>query len=337
MPNSVTVTVASGLNDTRFGKLQAPLASYIRQFGGIQKPEEELWGKVFKEKQSTHWGEAYGSQTDIDDMVPVGEGGDYPSTAFQDGYDKVIANVEFKQSMRISLTAIEDNVLGNLKQEADKLARAYHRGKARLAAAYVGMSLQGQTSYSLKGWTFDLTCMDKGCVFSKTHAPKVHGASQSNLYADAFSADALIAAKLKMQQLKDEDGNTMGINPDTIIIPTYSPTLYKAVLAAVGSPQVTGSGNNDVSLHFGNWTVLVSSYLNDFVDQSAANAPWILFDSHFNAEADGNICQQRVPFNVRSELAPNDDNVWKARARYGFGFVNWRQMMAFGVTGGSSL
>jgi hypothetical protein len=337
MANTVTVTVAGGMNDTVFGKLQAPLASYIRQFGGIQKPEEELFDKIFKKKKSTHWGEAYGSETDIDDMVPVGESGDYPSTSFQDGYNKTIVNVEYKQSMRISQTAIEDGVLGDLTARADKLSRAYHRGKARLAAMYLGKALGGSTTYQHKGHTFDLTCMDSGPVFSKTHAPKVSGANQSNLYADAFTYDALIAGKLKMQQLKDEDGNTLDINPDTIIIPTYSATLYKAVLAAIGSPQVPGSGNNDVSLTYGNWTVLMSSYLNDWVDQTATNPPWILFDSKFNSENDGNIFQERVPFKVRSELAPNDDNIWKARARYGYGFVNWRQMMAFGMTGGSTL
>lgn len=337
LANTVTVTYASGLLDTVFGKLQAPLASYIRQFGGIQKPEEEALMKLFKTKKSTHWGEDYSSETDIDDMVPVGESGDYPSTAFQQGYEKVIPNVEFKQSMRISQTAIEDGVLGNLKERADKLSRAYHRGRARLAAAYIGQALQGNTAYTYKGWSFDLKCMDNGCVFSKTHAAKVKGGNQSNVYADAFSSDALFAGKLKMQQLKDEDGNTLDINPDTIIIPTYNAALVKAVLTAVGTPQVTGSGNNDVSLHYGNWNVILSSYLNDFVNQAASNPPWILFDSRFNEEADGNIFQERVPFNVRSEIAPNDDNIWKARARYGFGFVNWRQMMAFGVTGGSSL
>ena len=52
MANAITVTYASGLLDTVFGKLQAPLASYIRQFGGIQKPEEELWDKVFEKKSN---------------------------------------------------------------------------------------------------------------------------------------------------------------------------------------------------------------------------------------------------------------------------------------------
>ena len=330
------VSIASGLLDhSAFGKLQGPLASYIERFAGIEKPEEQLWGKVFREKKSNHWGENYTSRTDIEDMVPGPEGADYPSTSFQDGYTRQITNVEFLQSISITQTAIEDDVMGDLKQQADSLMRAYHRGKARLAAAFVGQSLQGQTEYVKKGWRFDLRCMDGGCVFDTAHKPKVFGANQSNLYADAFSADALTAGMLKMRDLKDEDGNTLDIDADTIIIPANRPVLYNAVLTAVASLQKPGSSNNDVNIHHGNWDILVSSYLNDHIPAGAS--PWILFDSKFNQAADGNVFQNRVPFNVRSEIERNNVNTWFARARYNYGFVNWRQMMAFGVNGGSSL
>lgn len=334
---AITVTFGSGVLQSEFGLLQAPLASYIEQFGGIQNKEEQLWDKVFVKRKSEHWGEAYSGETDVDDMIPVGESGDYPSTAFQEGYSKIVTNVTFKQSIRISQEAIEDGKLTDLKKKADKLTRGYHRGKARLMAAMIGNALQSNSSFAVKGWSFDTKCADGGCVFHTAHAPKVDGGTQSNLYADAFSADALFAAVLKMQDLKDENGNTLGITPDTILIPSYNPVLVKAVMVAIGSLQVPGSGNNDVNPLFGNFNILVSNYLNDYVDKTAANAPWILLDSGSNEELDGNIYQERVALGVRSELAANDDNVWKARARYGLGFNAWRQMMAFGVTGGSSL
>ena len=332
------VSIGSGLLDhTAFGKLQGPLAAYIEKFGGIEKPEEQLWGKVFKKKPSKHFGENYVSRTDIDDMVPGPEGADYPSTSFQEGYSRIIENITFKNSIRISQEAIEDGKLTDLKKKADKLTRGYHRGKARLMAAHVGNALQGKDTFTHMGWVFNTKAADGQCVFYNAHAPKVTGANQSNVYADAFNADNLFKAMLKMQDLKDENGNTIGVKPDTILIPSYNAALVKAVLVAVGSMQVPGSGNNDVNPLFGNFNVLISNYLNDHVNKSAANAPWIRLDSSYNKENDGNIYQERVPLNVRSELASNDDNVWKARARYGLGFKQWRQMMAFGITGGSSL
>lgn len=334
---SITVTFGSGVLQSEFGLLQAPLASYIEQYGGIQTDEEKLWDKVFVTRKSDHWGEAYSEETEAEDMVPVGESGDYPSTSFQEGYSRIIENITFKNSIRISQEAIEDGKLTDLKKKADKLTRGYHRGKARLKAAHIGNALQGKDTFSYMGWVFNTKAADGQCVFHNAHAPKVTGANQSNVYADAFNADNLFKAMLKMQDLKDENGNTIGVKPDTILIPSYNAALVKAVLVAVGSMQTPGSGNNDINPLFGNFNVLVSNYLNDFVDKTAANAPWILLDSTFNEEADGNIYQERVPLNVRSELASNDDNVWKARARYGLGFKQWRQMMAFGITGGSSL
>lgn len=334
---AITVTFGSGVLQSEFGLLQAPLKSYIEQFGGIQTDEEKLWDKVFVKRQSEHWGEAYSGETDTEDMLPVGESGDYPSTGFQEGYSKIVTNVTYKQSIRISQEAIEDGKLTDLKKKADKLTRGYHRGKARILAAHIGNALQGNASFSMGGWNFDTTGADGQCVFYSAHAPKVVGTNQSNVYADAFSADNLFKAVLKMQDLKDENGNTIGIKPDTILIPSYNAALVKAVLVAVGSLQVPGSGNNDVNPLFGNFNVLISNYLNDYVNKSASNPPWILLDSTFNEECDGNIYQERVPLNIRSELAANDDNVWKARARYGVGFKDWRQMLACGITGGSNL
>lgn len=342
----ITITFGSGVLQSEFGVLQAPLASYIQEHGGIQGKEEQLWDKVFVKRKSDHWGEGYSGETDTDDMIAVGESGDYPSTSYQESYSKIIENVTFKQSIRFSQEAIEDGKLTDLQKKGNKLTRGYHRGKARLMAAHVGWALRHiNTSYQAKGdleftvkggMKFSTVCMDEKNVFYSAHAPKVSGSNQSNVFSDAFSADALFAAILKMQDLKDEDGNTLGLTPDYILIPSKSPTLVKSVLTAIGSPLVPGSGNNDVNPLFGNLNVLVSNYLNDYLD-SNTSAAWILLDSTYNQDCDGNIYQERVPLSIRSELASNDDNVWKARARYGLGFKDWRQMMAFGVTGGSNL
>ena len=337
MSVSVEISEASGLLQSEFGMLQAPLKSYIERNGDITTAEEKLWLDVFDERESSHFAEAYSYETEAGDMEPVGEGGDYPTTGYQEGYQKVIHNVTFKQSMSITAEAIEDGVLTDLKRKSDKIIRGYHRGKARLMAAMVGNALQGNATFNFKGWTMGTACMDNLCVFSKVHTLKVAGGTQSNLYADAFSETNLFKALMAMENLVDDDGNNLDIHPDTIIIPKYNAALVKQVLTVVGTPKTTGNGNNDINPLYGNFRVLCSAYLNNFVDQSASNPPWILFDSTYNKENNGNIYQKRLDLKIRSELAANDSNVWKARARYGLGFADWRQMMAFGVTGGSTL
>ena len=337
MPIRVIINERSGLMESIFGKTQAPLASYLESRNEQIEAEEKIGLSIFRKVSSRHFAEAYGTETEMGDMEPVGEGGAYPVTSFQEGYRKTINNVTFKNSFAITREAMDDNILTSLGQKPDKLLRSYHRGRNRMFAAMIGNASKGSTSFDVKGWTFDTTCMDGGCVFSTSHAPKVSGSNQTNLYADAFSADALFAAINKMRNLKDDDGNTLAIVPDTIIIPTANAALVKAVLVAVGSMQVPGSGNNDINPMFGQMKVIQWPTLNDYVDLSGAATPWFLFDSKYNEEVDGCIYQDRVPLEVRSELDPNDNNVWKAYARYGMGFVDFRQIMALGVTGGSSL
>lgn len=335
MSVKVIISEASGLLQSEFGKLQAPLASYIEKHGDIVSNEEKLWERIFDTRNSKHFGEAYSYETDMDDMVPVGEAGDYPSTGYQEGYQQLIHNMTFKQSFEITMEAIEDGVLTDLKRKADKMTRGYHRSVARLKAQMVGEALKGNTSFTLNGFSFSTKCMDTACVFSTSHAPKVSGSNQANLFSDAFSATALFKAKLKMQSVKDDDGNTLSLHPNIILIPSASPTLVQNVLVAVSSLKVPGSGNNDVNVNYGDWEVLVSDYLNDYI--TSGTSPWILFDEQYNKEGNGNIFQKRTDLAIRSELAANDNNVWKARARHGVGFVDWRQMLAGGVSSGSSL
>ena len=334
---SVMITIGAGLNDTKFGKLQAPLASFIESRAEQIEQEEKIGKLLFREVKSTHFGEHYATETEMEDMVPVGENGAYPETSVQDGYGKTIENVTFKNSFSISREAMDDNVLTSLQQKPEKLLKSYYRGRNRLMAAMIGNALQGNDSFKVKNWSFSTLCMDGGCVFSKTHAPKVKGANQSNLYATAFSADALFAGITAMRNLKDDDGNTLSLAPDTIVIPTADYQLVKKVLAAVASLQEPGGSNNDINPLFGALTVVQWPGLNDYLPSGGTNTPWILFDSKFNQENNGNIYQERVGLEVRSELGNNDENIWKAYARYSLGFVDFRQMMAFGVTGGSTL
>lgn len=337
MAVKIIISEASGLLQSEFGMLQAPLASYIEKHADIQSSEEKIWDRIFDTRDSKHYAEGYSYETEMDDMVPVGESGDYPTTGYQEGYPQTIHNMTFKQSFGISMEAIEDSVLTDMKRKADKMIRGYHRSKSRLRAAAIGNALQGNSAFSINGFAFPTTCMDGQVVFSTAHPRKVKTGNQSNLYAAAFSADNLFKLKLKHAQLQNDDGETMALHPNIILIPSYNAALVAAVLQAVGTPKVTGSANNDINPVYGDFEVLISDYLNDYVNKSATNPPWILFDEAFNKENNGNIFQKRTELTVKSEIAANDDNIWKARARHGIGFVDFRQMIAGGVTGGSTL
>lgn len=77
-------------------------------------------------------------------------------------------------------------------------------------------------------------------------------------------------------------------------------------------------------------------YLNGLIP-SSGDVPWILLDSSYNELYDSAVWLQRKKMEVRSELAANDDNIWKGYERYGVGFNDWRGFAIGGVTGGSTL
>lgn len=332
----LVMTEASGRLKALYGNIQEPLASYIEHRAETIEQEESIAFKLFDKRSSNHFAENYRSETEMDDMIAVGENGSYPRTGYQEGYDKTIRNTTYKNAFGISRELMDDNILTSLQKKPDKLLRSYYRGRARELAAAIGNALQGNTSYTINGWEHSTVCADGQCVFSTSHAPKVSGSNQSNLYADAFSEAALFAGITKMQNLKDDNGNTLSIVPDTIVIPNSNPSLKMAVIKAIASLKESGTGYNAINPLFGNLEIITWGYLNDFIG-STNTAPWILFDSKYNRENDGNIYQDRVDLEIRSELGENDENIWKAYARYGYGFVDFRQMMAFGITGGSSL
>lgn len=335
MPVNIQISEASGQLKALFGDIQAPLASYITKRAETIEKEEAIGFKLFRKVNSTHFAEMYTDEGEMEDMKPVGEGGEYPVTGYAQGYEKLIQNVTYKNSFSVTEEAMDDDIITNLGKKPDKLLRSYYRGRARMMAAMIGNALQGNATFQRHGWTFETKCKDGGCVFHTAHAPKHYGSSQCNLFSDQFSEDALFAGISQMNNYKDDSGNTLDIVPDTIIIPSNKPSLKKAVIKVLGSMQEAGSGNNAINPLFGNLEIVTWGYLNDFLN--GTDTPWILFDSKYNADNDGNIYQERKALTFRSELAHNDSNEWLARARYGLGFVDWRQMAAFGVSAGSAM
>ena len=335
----VVLSEASGQLKALYGDVQKPIAAMLEHRAEDIEKQEDILFKVFKKKSSNHWAENYRSLTEMDEMMPVGENGAYPFSGFQEGYDKTITNVTYKGGFGVSREMMDDNVLVALGDKPEKLLRSFYRGRARNMAAMIGNALQGNTSYTRNGWTFSTAGADGKCVFAKDHAPKVAGGNQSNVYADAFDTEVLFAACLKMATQKDDNGNTLSLHPSAILLPTCDPKLVQDVTTAVASFKQADNANNGVNPLYGALNIYTCSYLNDFVEPviTAGGSPWILLDETYIQDADVAIYQERCDLEVRSELGNNDENLWKAYARYGLGFVDFRGMMAFGVPSGSSL
>lgn len=336
MSGFVTVSIGSGLVDPIFGKCQVPLASYIEQLGEAFE-RESLLKYLFHFENSRHWAEQHSSETAMDDFVPVGEGGEYPRTGFESGYDRIIENMTFKQSFSVTQELVEDAQLGEMKRRARKLITAYGRTREKFGRALYAGGIYG-TTVSFGGKSFACNSADGLALFHKEHVNKVNGKKQCNLYKGSFTASLLGKIETEMQQLTGDNGELLAVSPDTILIPNDA-ALKDAVFSAIGADKEPTTSNNAYNHQFGRWNVIIDPYLTQaLAAMGKTDKPFILLDSKFLETGDGAIFQERKKLEVKSVVDQNNDNnSWRGRARFGAGFVDWRFAAAGNISTGKDL
>lgn len=336
MSGFVTVSIGSGLVDPIFGKCQVPLASYIEKLGEAFE-RESLLKYLFHFENSRHWAEQHSSETAMDDFVPVGEGGEYPRTGFESGYDRIIENMTFKQSFSVTQELVEDAQLGEMKRRARKLVTAYGRTREKFGRALYAGGIYG-TTVSFGGKSFACNSADGLALFHKEHVNKVNGKKQCNLYKGSFSATLLGKIETEMQQITGDNGELLAVSPDTILIPNDA-ALKDAVFSAIGADKEPTTSNNAYNHQFGRWNVIIDPYLTQaLAAMGKTDKPFILLDSKFLETGDGAIFQERKKLEVKSVVDQNNDNnSWRGRARFGAGFVDWRFAAAGNISTGKDL
>lgn len=333
MPN-ITFTEGSGVNDSIYGKSQAPIRMLIERRAEAFE-QASILDKVFSMEKSTHFGEKYTGVTAMDEFEPVGENGAYPISGMQEGYSKFLENMTWKNSFSLSREIIEDSKTLDLRKKPQQFISSYYRTRERFGAALFGAAIGGATTATFSGKVFDTKSADGSALFATNHPSKVKGAAQSNKFADAFSDDALAYAESAMQNFRGDNGEILAVAPDTILIPNDA-ALKKAVFAAIGADKDPDTANNGFNYIFGRWRVIVWAYLNEFLSSGAK--PWVLLDSRYNADYGGAIFQDRTPLEVRSTLDEGTDaNVWRGYSRFTAGFNDWRFASVGGVSGGTTL
>lgn len=214
MSGYCTVSIGSGLVDSIYGNCQVPLKSYLEKRGEAFE-RESLLKYLFRMETSRHWAERYSAETAMDSFVPVGEGGDYPKTGFQESYKKDIENMTFKNSFAVTRELMEDAMIGTMKQRANQLITSYGRTRELFGRALYAGGLYG-TTVAYGGKSFQCSSADGLNLFHKEHVNKVDGAKQCNLYKGAFSATVLDKMETEMQNRTGDNGELLAVAPDTI-------------------------------------------------------------------------------------------------------------------------
>lgn len=319
---------ASGVNDSVFGKSQEPIKMYLERLEESFEAMSML-DKVFFMDKTTQFGEKYSSETSLGDFMPVGENGAYPRSSMQVGHEKFIEPEEWKMQFAISQTMVEDGKLGKaVKKQGQNFMTSWHRTREKFGAYLLKSAIS--TTMAFGGKTFDITGADGKPLFYHEHtsAIKANKAKQSNVFNETFSYDALAYVEEAMQKFKNDDGELVNINPDTIIIPNNA-RIKKLVFEVLNAEGIPGNSNNDGNFQLGRWNVVVWNYLQNPAGVTAGDDWWILADTRANEMLEGLVWLDRIPLNVKSWIDNNNDaNVFNGRGRYGAAPNNWRPFAA---------
>ena len=331
---NITFSEGSGLNDSIYGKSQAPIRMLIEDRAEAFE-EKSILKELFMFDKSTHWAEKYTSMTAMDGFDPVGENGAYPVDGMQEGFSKTLEHMTWKNSFAISREIMEDGKLLDLKKKPDAFVKSYYRTREYLGAALFGGAMQGKTKIKFRGREFDVTGADGSTLFATNHKSKTKQGTQSNWFSNEFSADILSYVEERMQNFTGDNGELLDVCPNAIIIPNDA-MLKKAVFEVIGADKDPLTSNNGFNFQFGRWNVLVWNYLNQFLEEGTK--PFIIADLDYNNEYGGAIFTDRTALDVRSDIDENTDaNVWRGYARFTAGFNDWRAFALGGITGGTDL
>ena len=330
----ITFTEGSGLQDSIFGKSQAPIRMFLEKRGEAFEQKSVL-PILFEMETSRHWAEKFTTMTAMDGFQPVGENGAYPDDMMQEGFDKTLEHMTWKDRFSLSREIMDDAILMDLKKRPEAFIAGYYRTRELFGAALLGTAIEGNKAATFRGQKFDTTSADGKALFANDHLSKVKGGAQGNVFKDAFSVDALSAVEGAMQDFRGDNGEVLDVAPDTIVIPNLW-KLKRDVFAAIGADKDPDTSNNGFNWQFGRWNVVVWPYLNQFITDGTA--PWILMDSAYNKAYGGAVWLDRVNLEVRSRLDDgNDANVWQGYARFTAGFNDWRFAAVGGVSTGTQL
>ena len=116
---NITFTEGSGLQDSIYGKSQAPIRMFLEKRAEAFE-QQSIAKEIFKMEKSSRYAEKLTSMTAMEGFQPVGENGAYPVDGFQEGYDKTFEHMTWKDSFSVSREMVDDSQLINLRQKPQK-------------------------------------------------------------------------------------------------------------------------------------------------------------------------------------------------------------------------
>ena len=333
----IVFSESSNLANSIYGAVQAPIQEIILSKAESIEQRGSIVDKLFKKTSSTHFAENYAELTSMTGFAPTPENGALNIGGMQEGFSKTLHNVTWTNSFRISREMIEDAQAVSMRDRPEAFIDSFYRTRDKFCAALIGSALSGNATFTFGGTGFDAKSADGQCAFYASHPSAVDSSyTQSNVCSNTLSAANLGLVETAMQNLKDDNGESLPIAPNTIVIPNTA-AAKAAAFAAAGSYSDPTNDYDAFNYHVGRWNIVVWNTLNDYVDMSNST-PWFLIDTEYSQMFSSLIFQEREALSIDSYEDKNTyANIWRGRARFAAGVKDWRGIYAAGVYGATAL
>lgn len=221
---------------------------------------------------------------------------------FDQMYKTTYTHIEYPIEIKIKRAAIADGDFANAFRLIDRVGDSGAQKREIDGAAVLN------NAFTTTGADGVALCSD-----SHPNSPQKTGSTQKNNFALSLTRDNVRTVREAMIAFKDDNGQPIGIIPDTLLVPVG---LGDDARVAVNSAQAPGGANNDINPQNGRFTVLEWNYLTD------SNA-WFMIDSRrMNQSLDW---FDREPLSVTPKVEDKTiEATWIGYMRYVCGYSDWR-------------
>lgn len=313
------ISKISGLNNTAFGNVAAPVVQYLTDMD-IAAKANSMVDKIFPVESSDGFGENYSGQTGLANFSPGSEGESYPENDFQDDSGKTILNdVTWRNKFDVTLEMVEDVKMGKIKNNASAFVDSYHNTLEEYAGDFLTKGIA--TTQTFGGKVFNIAGGDAKALFATDHPySAADSRTQSTLFDAEFSYENLSIVEAIASDIRDTIGRKINFKFDTIIVPfsTRADALQlQKILETLNGDGKPTTADRSGNYHAGRWDIKWWNFLGAPAGMTSGKSWWMLADSNYVMKYKPFVLQKRKDLTVDSYVEQSTDtNVWKGRARH---------------------
>lgn len=255
---------------------------------------------------------ASGALTDLSDF----DGAVVYQDAYE-GYDGTITPKEYVTGIQIARKLYDDSLHGDIAAKAQGIGRAVARTRQKHGAQWWNNVFSVDTTW--------LSHTEGVAMCSNSHTTRAADTSTAsgfdNLVTTALSTAAVIAARIQMKGFRDDRGNRIESEGDTLIVPVNLEHTAFEITESMGYPEEVTNARN---FNDGRYKVVSSVYFTDTNDWGMADMSLLKRNL---------IWYERLAYEL-ANVESFDELIgkWRAYARWGQGWKDWRGLLGASVS-----